>query len=277
MMTSSSIDCPVQRSAEPKAIRAEYSDIESMRTLYGQEMNCQIVHDSIHTRPGWTVEYLLGTTAPCGYGSVAVGGPWKDKPTFYEFYVLPQHQLRAFECFEAFLAASRARFFEVQTNDPLSTVMALTYGRDPGTEKILFQDRRKSALAANGAMLRRVTSGSEIQAAMKLRQGGGEWLLELDGAVAGKGGILFHYNEPYGDIYMEVTEPFRRRGLGAYFVQELKRECRELGAIPSARCNPTNVASRRTLQRAGFVPVAHILTGSFTSRVGGHQSAHDQL
>ncbi len=22
------------------------------------------------------------------------------------------------------------------------------------------------------------------------------------------GGILFHYNEPYGDIYMEVAEPF---------------------------------------------------------------------
>lgn len=60
---------------------------------------------------------------------------------------------------------------------------------------------------------------------------------------------------------MDVTESFRRRGLGAYLLQELKRECYALGAIPCARCNPTNIASRRTLQRAGFVPFAHILTG----------------
>jgi hypothetical protein len=30
----------------------------------------------------------------------------------------------------------------------------------------------------------------------------------------------------------------------------------ELGAIPTARCNPDNAASRRTLQRAGFAPCA---------------------
>jgi len=80
--------------------------------------------------------------------------------------------------------------------------------------------------------------------------------------MAAKGGILFHYNRPYGDIYMDVAEAFRGRGLGAYLVQELKRECYALGAVPCARCNPTNVASRRTLQRAGFVPFAHILNGA---------------
>ena len=83
----------------------------------------------------------------------------------------------------------------------------------------------------------------------------------VDGAVAAKGGILFHYNPPYGDIYMEVMEKFRKHGLGSYLVQELKRECYKLGAIPCARCDPTNVVSRKTLQRAGFVPFAHILNG----------------
>lgn len=38
---------------------------------------------------------------------------------------------------------------------------------------------------------------------------------------------------------------FRRWGLGAYFVQELKRECRALGAIPAERCNPGNVVGLR--------------------------------
>ena len=58
---------------------------------------------------------------------------------------------------------------------------------------------------------------------------------------------------------MEIGEPFRRRGLGSYLVQELKRACYEFGAIPCARCNPSNLASRQTLLKAGFAPVAHIL------------------
>jgi GNAT superfamily N-acetyltransferase len=61
---------------------------------------------------------------------------------------------------------------------------------------------------------------------------------------------------------MEVSEPFRRRGLGAYLVQELKRIARERNNTPAARCNVTNLPSRRTLQKAGFVPCGHILVGS---------------
>lgn len=256
-----------------KAIQADYRDLEPMRQAFLQEMNCQIVHDSIHTRKGWSVEYsLIVGNVRCGYASLAIGGPWKDKPTFYEFYLLPEHRLRAFDFFEVFLAASGASFFEVQTNDVLSNAMALTYGRDFGVEKILFEDSLKPALAANATALRCVTSSQEIHTAMQRRQGGGEWLLELDGAVVGQGGILFHYNQPYGDIFMEVAEPFRRRGFGSYFVQELMRECRKLGAVPSARCDPINVASRRTLQRAGFVPAAHVLTGSFPSGVASNES-----
>jgi GNAT superfamily N-acetyltransferase len=247
----------------PQAKLSSSREVLPLRTRYREEMNCQIVHDSIHRREGWTLSHVLdlgGVAA--GFGSVAIGGPWKGKPTVFEFYVLPEHRSRAFDLFETFLAASGARFFEVQTNDALLTVMALTYGRDVASEKIVFHDELTTAHAADGAILRRVTSEQQIQTCLEQRQGGGEWLLEIDGNVAAKGGILFHYNRPYGDIYMEVSDPFRRRGLGSYLVQELKRVCYELGAVPGARCNPSNTASRRTLQRAGFVPFAHILNGS---------------
>jgi len=113
-----------------------------------------------------------------------------------------------------------------------------------------------------GATLRCVTPPDAIRTAIEERQGGGEWVVEIDGAVVARGGMLFHYNRPYSDIYMNVDEPFRRRGIGTYLVQELKRLCYELGAIPSARCSTTNEPSRRALQRAGFVPFAHILFGS---------------
>ena len=60
---------------------------------------------------------------------------------------------------------------------------------------------------------------------------------------------------------MDVAEAFRRRGLGAFIVQELKRVCYEGGSVPAARCGADNVPSRRTLQKAGFVPCGHILNG----------------
>jgi len=237
-----------------------------LRTRFREEMNCQIVHDSIHRREGWTLSYLFelgGSIA--GFGSVAIGGPWKDKPTVFEFYLLPEHRPRAFDFFEILLASSGARFFEVQTNDSLTAAMALTYGHNVSSEKIVFQDYLTTTHVARNAVLRAVTEEEEIRQCIERRQGGGEWLLELDGKLAGKGGILFHYNRPYGDIYMEVNEPFRRQCLGSFLVQELKRECYRLGAIPCARCNPSNIPSRKTLARAGFVPVAHILIGSISS------------
>src|SRR5204862_6448036 len=89
-----------------------------------------------------------------------------------------------------------------------------------------------------------------------------KWVVEIEGTVAAAGDILFHYSRPYGDIYMKVAEPFRRRGLGSYLVQELKRVCYEGASVPAARCNPKNIASRQTLQNAGFVPCAHILHGT---------------
>src|SRR5258708_14646400 len=89
-----------------------------LRTRQREEMNCEIVHDSIHRREGWTVSHLLDCNGiAVGFGSVAIGGPWKDKPTIFEFYVLPEYRSRAFNLFEVFLAASAGRFFEVQSND----------------------------------------------------------------------------------------------------------------------------------------------------------------
>ncbi len=242
---------------------APAEDLLPLRTRYRVEMNCQIVHDSIHRRKGWALSYLLEWTgATVGFGSVAIGGPWKDKPTLFEFYVLPQHRTRAFDLFEALLATSQAQFFESQTNDALLTTMVHTYGSHIVSEKIVFQDSVTTASAPPDARLRPVTPPGEILGCVERRQGGGEWILEVSGTAAGKGGVLFHYNRPYGDIYMEIDERFRRRGLGSYLVQELKRECYALGAVPCARCSPANLASRRTLLRVGFAPCAHILNGA---------------
>lgn len=86
--------------------------------------------------------------------------------------------------------------------------------------------------------------------------------MTLNGEIAGAGGVLYHYNPPYGDIYMAIAEPFRRKGLGAYLVQELKAVCRAGSKVPAARCSVDNLPSRRALQRAGFIPSGNIIVGN---------------
>jgi GNAT superfamily N-acetyltransferase len=235
----------------------------ALRSVYREEMNCQIVHDSIHRRTGWTTTYAFAVDdSNAGFGSIAIGGPWTGKPTIFEFYVLPAYRGCAFQLFEEFLSACGARSMEIQSNDALLAVMLHTYARDIRSEKIVFRDGVTTALGSNGAVLEPVTGEEDARRAIAARQGGPEWRLRLGDETVATGGILYHYNPPYGDIYMEVAEPFRRRGFGAYLVQELKRIAYVLGSIPGARCSPDNVASRLTLQKAGFVPYAHMLVGA---------------
>jgi RimJ/RimL family protein N-acetyltransferase len=133
------------------------------------------------------------------------------------------------------------------------------------SEKILFHDKMTTAHAPRGAVVRRASPADAAQTLSRQLDPEANWVLTLDSEIAGTGGILYHYNPPYGDIYMQIAESFRRRGLGSYMVQELKKACYSQGKVPAARCDPTNIASRKTLQKAGFVPCGTIVTGSVTN------------
>jgi GNAT superfamily N-acetyltransferase len=242
---------------------ASLEQIQPWRDMYRHEMNCQIIHDSIHERPGWTKEYALSVGgAVAGYGSVAIAGPWKEKPTIYEFYVAPNFRTRAFDLFETLLAESGSSLLEVQSNSTLLFVMLHTFAENVVTESILFRDEITTHLAPDGVIFRRTRPTSDSAAISQFQfDDQAMWGVEREGQLVAAGDILFHYNRPYGDIYMKVGEPFRQRGVGAFLVQELKRVCYEGGSIPGARCSPANIASRKTLQKAGFVPFGHILDG----------------
>jgi GNAT superfamily N-acetyltransferase len=243
--------------------RVELREIERLRDIYRHEMNCQILHDSIHTRPGWSHEYSITEGgAKVGYGSVVVAGPWQGKPTVYEYFLLPTQRRRLFDAFVALLTASGATTVETQSNDVLLTTMLHAFAPTVVSESILFHDRVTTAHSLPDAVFRRATPEDAGPLAEQKLDAEARWLVAVGGVVAGAGDILFHYNRPYGDIYMAVAESFRRRGIGTYLVQELKRICYEGGSVPAARCNPRNVASRQTLQRAGFVPCGNGLTGT---------------
>ena len=240
--------------------RCELEEIASFREKYREEMRCQIIHDSIHVRPGWSLEYALemdGVTV--GYGSVAIGGPWKTWHALYEFYVEKEKRGHLFDLFAALRANSDATKIETQTNAPLLSLMLNTFGQNIQAEAILFEDRFETELRPEDASFRR-REEEDVEELKRLElDDTAGWVVICGGRIAGAGGVLYHYNPPYGDVYMKIAEPFQRRGLGAYLVQELKTACRAAGKVPAARCNVTNLASRKTLAKAGFVPCGNLV------------------
>jgi GNAT superfamily N-acetyltransferase len=234
---------------------SELCEIEPLREQYRSEMNCQIVHDSIHGRPGWSREFALHDDgALIGYGSVAVAGPWRDNLALYEFFVERENRMRSFEAFTSLLPLCGAKIIETQTNDPHLTVMLHVFARNIRAEAVLFEDGFQTSLHPQGARFRSATASDVDELRRFELDEDAKWVVLMDDEIAGAGGVLYHYNRPYGDVYMKIAEPFWRRGLGAYLVQELKGVCRAGGSVPAARCNVNNMPSRGTLQKAGFIP-----------------------
>jgi GNAT superfamily N-acetyltransferase len=237
---------------EIRVVRGEYREVETMRELYRQEANCQIIHDS-SLRRGIADTYLITVGGRLGgYGGVFN----KYYPgQVMEFYTLPVLRAVALPMFHELLAVSEATFIEAQTNMPLMTMLLWDCAMNIRTESILFADAFTTQLACPNGTFRRTTpedNGPDKEA---------EWGLEVEGQIIASGGYLCHYNPPYGDIYMSVVEGAQRQGYGSYFVQEAKRVCYEAGRKPAARCNPDNIASRRTLEKAGFLPCGRLLIG----------------
>lgn len=233
--------------------QAAYQDVSALRELYRHEANCQIIHDSSMSR-SFTQPYLIAVNGRlAGYGAVF----HKHYPgRAMEFYTFPEFRPHASAMLRELISVGRATEIEAQSNMPLALSMLLEFGKNVRVESILFHDGLTTSLEAPGAVFRARDSQDRIS---NVGEPEGDYVVAVDGKIASNGGYLCHYNPPYGDIYMETSEEFRRMGYGSYFVQELKRVCYEAGKKPSARCNPDNLASRRTLERAGFRCVGHLV------------------
>jgi GNAT superfamily N-acetyltransferase len=249
-------------------VPAPLDAILELREDYRREMDCQIVHDSWHAR-GFTDAYLLRAAGEVvGYGSVG-GTPGEPRDTVKEFFVVPAHRGRARALFRALVAASGARTIEAQTNDVLLSLMLFESATDLASETILFEDAITTNHPAPGARLHRLTDAERRDVFTHTSEPVGDWGLVSKGRVVATGGVLYHYNPPFGDLYMEVASDCQRRGFGTYLVQELKRVCRDAGRVPAARCHLGNHASRRTLERAGMRSCACIVRGRLTRVADG--------
>jgi GNAT superfamily N-acetyltransferase len=225
-------------------------DILSLRSLFLQENNFQIRYNATHER-GWSDSYTFTIdNETIGYGCIKGNENHNDRDTVFEFYLVPSFRNMASVAFLELLRTSKASFIESQSNDLLLTSLLYQYGQDINSNVILFEDSFTSKIKADIALFRK-RSGNDVVFA-HTSEPVGDYVLEVNKQVVGTGGFLLHYNMPFADLFMEIEESHRRRGLGTFLVQELKRQCYLAGRVPAARCNINNFASRATLTRAGL-------------------------
>jgi GNAT superfamily N-acetyltransferase len=232
--------------------------IQHHREQFLKELNRQFVRNSFHERGRADVCELKVNDISVGYGSVcALETTVRD--SVFEFYLVPTARERKRDLFGAFLKHTRSQSISCQSNDALLASLLNEFGQNITHEAILFEEGTSSTLTLDGYAFRKRNDDDKIFE--HFVEPIGDYVLAHDNRVVATGGFLIHYNFPFADLFMEVDEPFRRKGLASYLLQEIKKECYQAGRVPAARCNVSNEASRRSLINAGMKECGYLMRG----------------
>jgi GNAT superfamily N-acetyltransferase len=240
------------------AIKTKLKSILPLRALFLQEMNTQIRYNACHER-GHSDSYLLTMDdIRVGYGSVkGRDGPARD--AVFEFFVIRPFRKHVAFLFQELLAASGAAHVECQSNDKLLSSLLHERSSNISADVILFEDHVVTEHVVPGAIIR--PKQRKDRPFDHTMEPVGDHVALFEGEVVATGGFLCHYNPPFADLYMEVREDRRKRGIGSFLLQEVKKACYLAGRVPAARCDAQNGASRATLLKAGMRESGSMLRG----------------
>ena len=240
-------------------IKSDLKEIFYLRNLFLQENNFQIRYNACHER-GWTDSYLIiYNNEKIGYGSIKGNENLNDRDTVFEFYLIPSFRNLSSNIFLELLRSSKASFIECQSNDFLLTSLLYKHGQNINSDVVLFEENFSSNINSDTALFRKRNANDVIFE--HKAEPVGDFVLETNKQVVATGGFLLHYNMPFADLYMEVEESHRKKGLGSFLIQELKRQCYLAGRVPAARTGLNNIASQATLTKAGLKIAGFILLG----------------
>ncbi|MBL8760980.1 MAG: GNAT family N-acetyltransferase [Phycisphaerae bacterium] len=191
-------------------------------------------------------------------GYALIGGlPGEARDCTIEFFPRPDVADHAETMFAALIGEGHVSRVESQSNDIYLAPMISTFGKSVSVSHLLFREHEGAPPVPGGASFRRLLS--EDRVFRHESEPTGTWGVEIHGVIAATGGIATHYNDPFADLFMEVHEPFRRQGIGAWLVSQLRRECHDRSLVPAARCRVANAASAHTLARGGMIECGRLI------------------
>lgn len=219
--------------------------------------------------------------AAVGY-CVCEGGSGESglRRTMVDFYVERADYGLAGDCFRAAMEGLRPRGFVVRTDDALFLGQAMDGGRhvSVGAPLLVRVRERPGALAGTSRELKKLTADL-VGEAMKLyaaespwnagtdsvetvrgrMREGREWVMCERGELLAVAHVVDQGHHGFVGIGPVVRGDLRGRGVGTALVAALVSVLEGEGRRVVAVMDPTNLASRRAFEKAGFAVVAHHL------------------
>ncbi len=190
------------------------------------------------------------------------------------FHLLDNYQAQAQEIFRWIVSTYGIQYAIASTIEPLYFSLCLDIQVSITLHSYLFRDNKRIELSSGlSNSIFRKAEKRELDDIVRLYQanteGSGEWIeafvkKRLDLAelfVLYERQILVATGEcipspkqiPYADLGMVVAQSYRGRGLGSYMLTRLKQHCYETGWKPICSCAAGNLASKKAIEKAGFV------------------------
>lgn len=180
----------------------------------------------------------------------------------------------AFELLLTELGVTRAY---VTTRDPLALSLCLTFQKSLALESFLFDHRTDTEIALDGVRDARLRLADRSDA-VQVVEVSGDFFGDVESEIDHRSLYVLHGADALlgvgyrssrfcsgrsANLGMFTNPSFRRRNVGACLLQELVKRCREDGLTPIAACYHENPASKRTLEKAGFVSLDRTFLVSF--------------
>jgi len=200
------------------------------------------------------------------------------------FHLVDDYQARAQEIFCLIVSAYDIERAITSTIEPLYFPLCLDVGKSIALHSYLFRDNTRVELSSglsNSIFTKADTGewGDIVRFYRAHTEGSGEWieaflrerlardelfcLYDRQVLVATGECIPSQTQPPYADLGMVVAGSHRGRGLGSSMLIHLKKHCYQVGWTPICSCAADNRASKRAIEKAGFISEQSMVTITF--------------
>lgn len=186
-----------------------------------------------------------------------------------EFYLAQEYLTRKEEIFSKALQNYSIRKVYCKTFDSILLICSQSFSRSARIMSTIFRDYFNGASTESDSSIRiRLATEADISRLLSYDSGLYEtpeelrytvsnrmvYMFEKENSLIGCGYLIkILPDKNYYDIGMWVNPDFRNEGYAAMIISHLKKLCFSHGYIPVCGCRVDNVASRKTLEKTGFV------------------------
>lgn len=200
------------------------------------------------------------------------------------FHLVETYQDRAQEIFRWIVSTFDFQCAMTSTIEPLYFSLCLDLQTRVAVHSYLFRDNQPSEMPANlGNSVFRKAEERELDELTRFyranTEGSGEWIEPFLRKRLSRGEIFGFYDQqtvvatgecipsqqqpPYADLGMVVAHAHRGRGVGSSMLVRLKQHCYEAGWKPICSCAAENRASKKAIEKAGFISEHRIVKMEF--------------